>query len=516
MGESRKLLSVEIEEAIKADWRHSPWYRQGEALFNPSMADMRGPDGLERHLLSGWRPPAPVIGPQTRLTLIGGCFCDALAGHLRGLDAAAPIDAAFLPINETLGTSFALRQLFEWEFEGVKPDPALLKGNRALDINFHDALWKPTLARLQETDVFFLLVSSAEIWCDAPTGAVLWREVPGANADRQQLRTSTVAENLDNLREIHRLIRKHRPQAKVIYALSPIPMIATYRREGAIAANTVSKAVMRAAMDELYREARDDGHTFYFPYYEAVLEGFGATPYGGHFNGDRRHVNDLALDFVTHQFQSFYCTTAAPDAALFDALLRAKVSTQDLPASIVQAADAGDRRALQHLINEYVRTDDQPMAQTVARYAAQSLPEPAAEPETDWTPCDLAWQLLPSLAWAGPAPQVFRLPDVAWAYGAASAAVTAEAGKHLLIRVRMRVLAGVAGVMLIRPDGSALSDRDIPVRPEDGWVEAELRVYPADGPAHVLLRNYDCDGVAGQVEVESVHERRTVCAAPTI
>jgi hypothetical protein len=521
MAGSSKPLSAEIDEAIKADQARTPWYKRGEALFNPSLPDMRQPDAIDDLILSGWAPTAPFIGRDTRVTFVGGCYGGVLANHLKTVSFAAPGEAAieprFILLNETLSTSFALRQMFEWEFEGIKPDPALTKGNRALEINYSDELWKPTLENLAQADVYVLLISSAEIWQDEPTGAVLWREVPGANPARQKFRTSTVEENRANLRAIYALMRKHRPGAKLICALSPIPIIATYRRESCIHANIVSKAVLCVAMDEFHREVADEGHLFYWPLYDVALEGFGATPYGGHFNGDRRHVNDAVLNYMLVQFEAFYCQVDETSRPVLEAFVAAKVDALELPAALVEAADRGDRRALQHLINHYERIDDQPTANLVARYAASRLGPPAiVEEDADWIVADLAWQVLPGLEHAGVAPQILAIPATACGYGAASASVQATGPGDLLVRVRLEVIVGAVGVMLIRPDGSALSDRDHRVLPEDGLVTVQLRIYPQDGPAHLLLRNYDNDDVAGTVDVREVATRRAAATSPAV
>jgi hypothetical protein len=119
---------------------------------------------------------------------------------------------------------------------------------------------------------------------------------------RHKFRVSSVMENRANIRAIYDLIRKYRAEAKLIYTLSPIPLIATFRQQSCITANSISKAVLRAAIHEVYREVVNDGHFYYWPSYEIVLEGLGASPYGGHFHGNRRHVNGAILDYVMRLF----------------------------------------------------------------------------------------------------------------------------------------------------------------------------------------------------------------------
>jgi hypothetical protein len=495
--------SDHIKEAVAADLKRDFWYRAGEATFNPTLPDMREPRAVEDQILAGWMPAEPFINPGARVTFIGCCFGSSLLDHLKTLDYAAPgdIDTQFMPISETLSTSFAMRQMFEWRFEGVKPDRALVKGNRLMEINFSDELWMHSLDRLAATDVFILMISTAEIWYDEPSGGVAWRETPGAHPTRQRFRTSTVAENSDNLRRIYDVVRRHRPRAKIILLLSPIPMIATYRQQSCIVANTVSKAVIRAAMDEVWREVGADGHLLYCPFYEVIQEGFGANPYGGHYNGDRRHINDQALDHLLRLFEAYYCQVRTLSRPLLQSYVIARASTGDFPDELKKALEGGDPVAIQTLVDHYEAIDDQPIANLLALYAAGEArevyrtdrtavqmpvePDGGGEPpavrlaeaaqrppswhaiaeDGDWRVTDLLWQRLPSLEYQGYAPEVLPIPATAWDYG---------------------------------------------------WVNVEFRVAAKDGQAHILLRNFDNDGVAGQVEVQEVLRRWSEPAALSV
>jgi hypothetical protein len=542
--------SDHIKEAVAADLRRDFWYKAGEATFNPNLPDMREPRAIEDQILAGWMPSEPFINPDAKVTFIGCCFGSSLLDHLKTLDYAAPgdIDTQFMPISETLSTSFAMRQMFEWRFEGMKPDRVLVKGNRLMEINFSDELWMHSLDRLAVTDVFILMISSAEIWYDEPSGGVTWRETPGAHPTRQKFRTSTVAENRANLRAIYDVVRRHRPQAKIILMLSPIPMIATYRQQSCIVANTVSKAVIRAAMDEVWQEVGADGHLLYCPVYEVIQEGFGANPYGGHYNGDRRHINDRALDHLIRLFEAYYCQVRTLSTPILQSYVTARADTGDFPDHLKKALERADPAEIRALTDHYAAIDDQPMANLLALYAEGEAPgfvyrtdrmairppveaatpaSPAdaaqrppprqtAKDDGDWRVTDLLWQRLPSLEYQGYAPEVLPIPATAWDYGATSAPLCAPEGVDLQMRVRLRVLEGVAGVLLIRPDGSPLPVKEHRVSPEDGWIDVAFQVSAKDGPVHFLLRNFDSEGVAGQVEVQEVSRRWAQPAAPSV
>ena len=99
------------------------------------------------------------------------------------------------------------------------------------------------------TDTFILTFGLSEVWYDAETQNIFLRTVPKQyyDPDRHLFRVSTVEENRDNIGAIYKLIRKHRPDANIIVTLFPIPLVATFRDESCITANSVSKSVLRVA-----------------------------------------------------------------------------------------------------------------------------------------------------------------------------------------------------------------------------------------------------------------------------
>ena len=164
----------------------------------------------------------------------------------------------------------------------------------------------------------------AEVWyqrrsADGDDGAaeeeqVLWRAVPSDRFDskRHGFRVSSVAENLDNLRAIVRLVRKHcAPSASIVFTLSPVPLAATFRGVACVTANAVSKSVLRVAVDELLREngvgygssaKAERSKLYYWPAYEIIKEGF-ADPY----LEDGRHPKPEIVQEVLRIFGKYYC-----------------------------------------------------------------------------------------------------------------------------------------------------------------------------------------------------------------
>ena len=109
-------------------------------------------------------------------------------------------------------------------------------------------------------------------------------------------------ENLDNIEAIYNIIRKHKPEATIILTLSPVPLYATFRPVSCITANTVSKAILRAAIDEFYRNHSTDKDLFYWPSYE-IIQFHGKDG----FKDDNRHINPVAKKGIMERFEKYYC-----------------------------------------------------------------------------------------------------------------------------------------------------------------------------------------------------------------
>ena len=83
---------------------------------------------------------------------------------------------------------------------------------------------------------------------------------------------STTAENSDNLARIRELIRDVKPTAPIIFTLSPVPLMATFRPVSCVTASSVSKAILRVSIDELMRTFSADDRLLYLQSY-GIREG---------------------------------------------------------------------------------------------------------------------------------------------------------------------------------------------------------------------------------------------------
>ncbi|MFB2593632.1 GSCFA domain-containing protein [Paracoccus sp. p4-l81] len=312
------------------------WFRGEHTHFNPVRARMYDPGAVREWVLKGWLPDRPLITHDTQITAFGSCFAANISNwlsrrHFRVLTREESARRAYVvAFGEGMVNSFVIRQQFEWAWEGKVFDQALWHGYDAKSYGYDPEVQAETRRIFDETDLFILTFGLSEVWYDEPTGNVFWRTIPKDAYDpaRHKFRVSSVEENEANIRAIHDLIRKHRPDARIIITLSPIPLIATFRDNSCLTSNAVSKAILRVAIDNVMRDLGPEGHIFYWPSYELVTDIF-HLPY----KPDRRHPRNEVLDFIMTQFEHVWCveTPDNPAPPLAEAWAIALSAAGDLP-----------------------------------------------------------------------------------------------------------------------------------------------------------------------------------------
>ena len=296
---------------------HPSWYRGENCNFNPTKNALRDEGGMEEFILKGWLPAHPFITREMRITAFGSCFAKHLSQWLMrqqystGERLAAVKHATDLNIynshvirfGEGIVNTFALRQQFEWALEGRQFSEELWFGSQGELASYSEAARAGTTELFIGSDVFIITLGLSEVWCNKQTGEVFWRAIPRDrfNPDVHGFRVSTVAENVENLEAIHAIIRKHRPSATIVITLSPVPLVATFRPVSCLTANSVSKAILRVAVDELIRAHGADSRLFYWPSYEIVKE-YSVDPY----LDDNRHPRPETIDLIMRTFAKHY------------------------------------------------------------------------------------------------------------------------------------------------------------------------------------------------------------------
>ena len=358
-----RAVNVAFQPTSEKGSEFRTWFRGEHTNFNPKLDQIMAVDGPEKFVLQGWLPDTPVIDKSTQITAFGSCFAANISNWLsernfRVLNKADDAARAYVvTMGEGMVNSFVIRQQFEWAWENRVFDQPLWHGYKAEEYGYDEAVRQETKRIFDETDVFILTFGLSEVWYDEPTGNVFWRTIPKDvfDPERHKFRLSTVEENRDNIRAIYNLIRQYRPDAKVIVTLSPVPLVATFRDVSCITANSVSKATLRVAVDEVVRDVRDEGHMFYWPSYELVTDVF-RSPY----KSDRRHVRPVVLSYIMRLFETAWCAdNEVSELELIEAWVRAHVAAGTLPGDLQPIMAKRRAYRLRHVIgNTRFHEDD--------------------------------------------------------------------------------------------------------------------------------------------------------------
>jgi len=354
LQQAKSVKTVALDPNVSDCRTHSPWFRGEHTLFNPSRAQMIPETAVQDHVLRGWLPPEPLITPATQITAFGSCFAAHISSWLAQRNFRvltrdqAHKDTYVMRLNEAMVNSFVIRQQFEWAWENHAPKQDLWHGYDAEACGYDEDIRLQTKRIFDETDLFILTFGLSEVWYDEVSGEVFSRTIPKAAYDpsRHRFRVSSVAENRGNIEAIYQLIRKHRPDAKIIFTLSPVPLIATFRDNSCLTSNSASKAILRATLDEVVRAHHGEGALFYWPSFEIVTDVF-HLPY----QADRRHTDRAVLDYIMTEFEHHWCKDAAnPAPPRLEAWVKACAAARLLPPRLLKLAEARNPAHLRQFI----------------------------------------------------------------------------------------------------------------------------------------------------------------------
>jgi hypothetical protein len=305
----RAVVEWFIDDSVMSSVNLSRWYKGTTYRRLPDKTQLStlGMDALG----DGWLPAEPLISRATRVVAIGSCFARYfivwLAEH--GFNESMPQSPynALLRFGSQLESPASIAQQFRWAF-GELDDKAVVWIDKNKEV-FEASEGRRQLVRdtLLATDVLILTLGLSEVWYDRVTGEPLWRALPVDQFDpeRHVFRVETMAQTLQWLETIERLRARHVPDMKIIFTVSPVPLAATFRPVSALTANSASKAIVRAALDEFLRNHQEEvgRHAFYFPSYELATNYF-IDPYGP----DNRHISPTVAAGIIHYFVKHYCS----------------------------------------------------------------------------------------------------------------------------------------------------------------------------------------------------------------
>ncbi len=264
---------------------------------------------IGRYLLRD-RPRTRFIGPDTTFLTLGSCFAQNLARRLR----AANFTAHNEEIGEEVNSTYANRYLLEWVEHGVVD-----ARTQAMDEAYGPGSRERLRRALGSCPVVVMTLGVAACFFDHAGDFVFLPQhahTTAAALTGYVMRTTTVAENVENIRRIIDSVRRLAgPEVRIVLTVSPVPMAGTTEFDSAVTADCVSKSTLRVACHEVLSAQAGD-RVIYWPSFEIVRwlgPHFGPEVRRVYGADDRnpRHVSEWWVDLIVRQFLQFHAEEPA-------------------------------------------------------------------------------------------------------------------------------------------------------------------------------------------------------------
>lgn len=268
----------------------------------PSIDDMCGDlrSVITNHLLGNVRQEK-LIDPSTNFFAFGSYFAHEIARKLIGKG----YQTDYFEVSEHINSTYANRSMIDWAFERCSGQT-----QTRLDELFSSRQLTPS--RLREifatTDVLIYTLGVAPVFFDRNNGEFIMPKSSALNtrtlAELYAFRTTSVAENLDNLSYIRDALLTLNPKLRFVVTVSPVPLRMTFEFGSAIYADCISKSTLRVVSHEFTMKHPD---VIYWPSFEVVRWiGGHVGPYYGADDGASLHVNDEVVQAITDSFIEYF------------------------------------------------------------------------------------------------------------------------------------------------------------------------------------------------------------------
>ncbi len=163
----------------------------------------------------------------------------------------------------------------------------------------------------EHLDIFVFTLGLTEAWLSRADGAV-FPLAPGVVAgemdfERYEFVNFNLSDVVADLQLFIGKLKAVNTSSKIIFTVSPVPLIATYEKQHVLVATTYSKSVLRAAAGEI---TKTNLHCDYFPSYEIITGNYNK---GKYFEDDLRSIRPEGVDHVMKLFLSGYANHATAE-----------------------------------------------------------------------------------------------------------------------------------------------------------------------------------------------------------
>ncbi|GLQ33841.1 hypothetical protein GCM10007939_01240 [Amylibacter marinus] len=193
------------------------------------------------------------------------------------------------------------------------------------EIRAFRAHYTASIAQIIHADVIILTLGYVETWYDKELGHYLNIAPPAQlikrYPDRFSFHVQSYDQTLEALQDIYALLLRHRVKPlRILTTVSPVPLLNTFRDMDVLSANSYSKSVQRAALEQF---TQTSAGVDYFPSYETVTM---SDPNLAWARDDYRHVSPYLVVHIMRSVIDSYFPQTTPEttAALHLAEVTAK------------------------------------------------------------------------------------------------------------------------------------------------------------------------------------------------
>ncbi|MBI1778516.1 MAG: GSCFA domain-containing protein [Proteobacteria bacterium] len=255
------------------------------------------PEAIRKFVIPDYAEVRKFLRPDSRVFAMGSCFAENITRGLKRLG----VHAEHVGYPEDINSTYANRYLLEWVQDRVRTP-----STQGFEEVFGESGRLGIREQLERADIVILSLGVAPSFFDRKSGAfvsTLGQNINVALLVREfEFRTTTVAENVDNIRAIVDRLRRLNPSNHVVLTVSPVPLKVTFEFESAITADCVSKSTLRVAAHEVMKLGLPRIH--YWPSFEMVrwTAAGHVGPVFGTDDGSPLHVSQELVDTVVSLF----------------------------------------------------------------------------------------------------------------------------------------------------------------------------------------------------------------------
>jgi len=231
---------------------------------------------------------------ESKIITLGSCFATNLSESLK----TNGIAVNHIRYSEEINSTLANYEMLKWAYgQNISEELAAF-----FDKKFASSSKVQIKETIQESDLVIFTLGVAPCFFNKSTGEFSIPAEGGIKAWRNnyEFRNTSVEENIMALEGITDLIKNANSSTKLIFTLSPVPLKATLEDIPIFQADTVSKSILRVALD---RFIRITPNVMYWPSYEIVRSlGVYFENFYGSDDGRNRHVSNKIVDVIIKLF----------------------------------------------------------------------------------------------------------------------------------------------------------------------------------------------------------------------